>query len=180
MTARATTRGIDYTIAPCELGLLLVAASELGVCRVRFGDDADALTAALQSEFPYAPLRRDEVRIKPWRDALVATVDGHAKSLDVPLDVRASPFQRRVWDALRRIPRGETRFYGELAGEFGMRRGARAVARACANNPVPLLVPCHRVVPRDGSLGGYAFGVERKRALLRREEVEVPAGELAG
>ncbi len=166
------SRHIEYTVAATRLGLLLVAATERGVCHVRFGDRAPELEAGLAREFPYASIRCNEVALKPWRDALVSYVEGHSARIDVPLDVGGSRFERRVWDALRRIPRGHTRSYGAVAAEIGAPRGARAVARACARNPVPLAIPCHRVVPARGGSGGYRFGAERKRALLALESAE--------
>jgi AraC family transcriptional regulator of adaptative response/methylated-DNA-[protein]-cysteine methyltransferase len=139
------------------------------VCFSAFGDDAPRLEALLAAEFPYAEMRRDDAGLEAWSDALVAGVDGGGSRADVPLDVSGSRFQRRVWDALRAIPRGQTRAYAEVAAEIGAPAGARAVARACAQNPVPVAIPCHRVVPRHGGTGGYAFGAWRKRALLAAE-----------
>jgi AraC family transcriptional regulator of adaptative response/methylated-DNA-[protein]-cysteine methyltransferase len=162
-------RAIRYDVVGCSLGTLLVAATDRGICRVRFGEPLENLAAALEEELPFAVLRRDRVGLKPWCDALVACVDGHRTTLDLPMDVSGSRFQTRVWDALRRIPRGETRTYGEVARAVQRPRAARAVARACASNPVAVVVPCHRVVASDGTLGGYRWGTERKRLLLERE-----------
>ena len=163
------TRAIEFAIVPSSLGDLLVAASEKGVCRVRFADPGVELEEELAREFPFAALRENPVRLKPWSDALVSCVDGHSTRLEVPLDVSGSRFQRRVWEALRSIPRGETRSYSELADSLGVPRGARAVARACASNPVAVAIPCHRVVAKRGEVGGYRWGVARKRALLECE-----------
>jgi AraC family transcriptional regulator, regulatory protein of adaptative response / methylated-DNA-[protein]-cysteine methyltransferase len=163
------SRSIVYGIQGCSLGRLLVAATERGVCRIALGDGDEELEFLLRSEFPCAPLVRDEVAVKPWGEAVAAYAAGHAPRLELPLDVAGSRFQRRVWAALQCIPRGETRTYGEIARQVGVEKGARAVARACAANPVAIAVPCHRVVPADGTLGGYRFGTERKRALLRTE-----------
>jgi len=158
-----------YTLRPTRLGLLLVAASERGVCHVRFGASAKALEAALARELPCAALARGGTRVERWAETLAAACEGRADASSVPLDVAGSRFQRRVWDALRRIPRGERRGYGELAAALGQPHAARAVARACATNPTPLAVPCHRVVPKSGGAGGYRFAGWRKRALLAAE-----------
>jgi AraC family transcriptional regulator of adaptative response/methylated-DNA-[protein]-cysteine methyltransferase len=165
---RAAARSPD-ALASCRLGRLLVAATPRGVCRVGFAETDAELEKELAEEFPFAPLERDGGRAPAWCLAIADYVDGRRSRLDLPCDVRASRFQRRVWDALRRIPRGSTRSYSELAASLGLPRGARAVARACATNPVTVVVPCHRVVAADGSLGGYRYGLERKRALLARE-----------
>ncbi len=163
------SRSLAYTIVDSALGPLLVTTSERGVCHVRFGDHEDELAEALRAELPCARVVRRDPAVKPWAEAIARYVDGRTARLEVPLDVAGSRFQRRVWDALRRIPLGETRAYGELAAKLGSPQGARAVARACATNPVAVVVPCHRVIGRDGSLAGYAYGIERKRALLRTE-----------
>lgn len=162
-------QGIHYTILGCSLGRLLVAATPRGVCNVRFGEADAELERGLQAEFPHARLAHDPTRLARWSDAIVRYVDGRDTRLRVPLDVRASRFQRRVWNALQAIPRGQTRCYSELAASLGVPGGARAVARACATNPVAVVVPCHRGVARDGSLAGYRWGLARKRALLARE-----------
>jgi AraC family transcriptional regulator of adaptative response/methylated-DNA-[protein]-cysteine methyltransferase len=149
---------------------LIVAASDRGVCHVRFADDGVDPEEELAREFPFAELRENPVRLEPWSDALVRYVDGRSTQLEVPLDVSGSRFQRRVWAALRGLPRGDTRSYSELAASLGVPRGARAVARACATNPVAVAIPCHRVVAKSGELGGYRWGLRRKRALLEREK----------
>jgi AraC family transcriptional regulator of adaptative response/methylated-DNA-[protein]-cysteine methyltransferase len=163
------TESVAYTIRSTSLGLLLVAGSARGVCQVRFGTSESALAAALARELPCARLERGGERVARWADELAAAAEGRGDLSRVPLDVAGSRFQRRVWDALRRIPRGATRGYGELAEALGRPRAARAVARACATNPVPLAVPCHRIVPKTGGVGGYRFGAWRKRALLAAE-----------
>ena len=160
---------IAWTLRPTPLGLLLVAGSPRGVCHVRFGDDEAELARAVAAEFPYAAARRDDVAVAPHAEALEAYVDGRAPDLEVPLDERGSVFQRRAWDALRSIPRGETRSYADVATLIGRPRAARAVARACAGNPLALVVPCHRVVPASGGAGGYRYGSWRKSALLEAE-----------
>ena len=166
------TRAIEFAVVPSTLGDLLVAASEKGVCQVRFADADLDLEEQLGREFPFAELRENPVRLKPWSDALVSYVDGLSAALEVPLDVSGSRFQRRVWEALGRIPRGETRTYSEVADSLGLPKGARAVARACASNPAAVAIPCHRVVPKRGELGGYRWGLHRKRALLQRERAD--------
>jgi len=164
-----TTRAIEFAIVPSSLGALLVAASEKGVCQVRFIDAGVDPEEELAREFPFAELRENPVRLEPWSDALVSYVDGHSTHLEVPLDVSGSRFERRVWTALRSIPRGDTRTYAEVANSLGIPKGARAVGQACASNPVAVAIPCHRVVAKSGELGGYRWGLARKRALLQRE-----------
>jgi AraC family transcriptional regulator of adaptative response/methylated-DNA-[protein]-cysteine methyltransferase len=173
---------IRYDIVESPLAGLLVAATRRGVCSVRFGDDVEGLEAALRLEFPWATLVRDREGLADRVAALLRGIAGTTRRVDVPLDVRASQFQRRVWDAIRAIPAGATRSYSEIARELGCPRGARAVARACAANPVAVAIPCHRVVAKSGGEGGYRWGVERKRALLRREQeaaARAHAGRLA-
>ncbi len=160
---------ISYTSVACPVGLLLVAATGQGVCAVKLGDSRARLEELLREEFPAAALHRDDAGLAPATEAILQLIDGARPHLDLPLDVKATAFQRRVWDALRAIPFGETRSYGDVARGLGRPRAARAVARACAANPVALLVPCHRVVQGDGREGGYRWGAERKRALLARE-----------
>jgi len=169
MTEETEMSAIHYTIVDTAMGALLVAATSRGICLVSFGEDAAELEARVQTEFPFAAPARDDARIKPWCDAVVRYIEGHADSISVPLDVGGSRFQRRVWEALRRIPRGETRTYSAVAESMGQPTAARAVARACAANPVLVVVPCHRVVPAGGGTGGYAGGPERKRTLLALE-----------
>lgn len=151
------------------LGCLLVAATGRGICMVALGDDEAFLEAELRAEFPAAELRRDDATLGAWTRAVAERARGRAPHADLPLDVRATAFQWQVWDRLRRIPAGEIRSYGEIAAEIGRPGAARAVGRACASNPVAVLVPCHRAVGGDGGLHGYRWGVSRKRALLERE-----------
>ena len=160
---------IAYTIAESPFGRILVAGTERGVCAVRLGDDDAALEAELGAEFPAAEVRRDDAALGEWAGAILAHVAGEQPHLDLPLDVRATAFQWRVWEALRAIPYGATRSYSEVARSIGQPTAARAVAQACASNPVALVVPCHRVVREGGELGGYRWGVERKSVLLKRE-----------
>jgi len=162
-------RTIHYSVVESPLGWLLVAATELGVCNVRLGPEAGEIETGLRSEFPFAVLERDDAGLATWAGAVRRIASGRPPGLEVPLDVPASRFRRRVWDALRRVPRGETRTYAEVAASLGRLRAARAVGQACAANPVALLVPCHRVVPSAGGVGGYRWGAARKRALLRVE-----------
>lgn len=168
----ATT--VTYSIVPCPLGYLLVAATANGLCAVRLGDSAEELAAALASEFPAASVQPDGGHLEPWLASLQDYLAGAQPHLDLPLDVRATAFQRRVWQALQAIPYGSTRSYSEVAQAIGQPAAARAVARACATNPVALVVPCHRVVREDGGLGGYRWGLERKEALLAQEAAHRP------
>jgi AraC family transcriptional regulator of adaptative response/methylated-DNA-[protein]-cysteine methyltransferase len=170
-TYRKGGRGmtIRYTIAESPLGPLLVAATERGVCSVQLGDESGELARALRDEFPRADVRVDETGLRPQVRALLDYLEGQRPHPDLPLDVQGTAFQRRVWEELRRIPPGETASYGEVAVRIGRPTAARAVARACATNPAALVTPCHRVVGADGSVGGYRWGVARKRKLLERE-----------
>jgi AraC family transcriptional regulator of adaptative response/methylated-DNA-[protein]-cysteine methyltransferase len=160
---------IGYTVADSPLGALLVAATERGLCKVDVGDDAATLEARLAREFHGAARRRDDEALAPLVDAVLSRIDGNRPAGDVPLDVRGTAFQRRVWEELRRIPLGETRTYSEVAAAIGAPGASRAVGSACGANPVPVVVPCHRVVPASGGVGNYGLGPERKRRLLERE-----------
>jgi AraC family transcriptional regulator of adaptative response/methylated-DNA-[protein]-cysteine methyltransferase len=163
---------IDFTTLRCGLGWLLMARTRRGVCRLRFGDSPLELTEGLREDFPWAELRQDETRLVSCVSALERYLDGRSRRLDLPLDVRGSQFQRRVWDAIRAIPYGRTRSYGQLARSIGRPTAARAVAGACGANPVALLVPCHRVVSSGGGTGGYRWGLKRKTSLLELERKE--------
>jgi AraC family transcriptional regulator of adaptative response/methylated-DNA-[protein]-cysteine methyltransferase len=165
---------IDYTIVDCPLGLLLIGATRKGVCTVYLGDSEEKLESELRDEYPAAEIRRDDSDFGPQVDALLQSLDGTWPDAELPLDVRATAFQRRVWEELMAIPRGETRTYGEIARKLDQPTAARAVARACATNPVSVVVPCHRVVRQDGGLGGYRWGLERKKALLEGERDAPP------
>ncbi|MFN8024802.1 MAG: methylated-DNA--[protein]-cysteine S-methyltransferase [Acidimicrobiia bacterium] len=160
---------ITMTVADSPLGALLVARTERGVCRVALGDEPRALEQIVRDEFPAADVRRDDTELAPVVDEVLRRIAGDEPAVELPLDVRGTAFQLRVWRELQRIPRGETRTYGALADAVGAPGGARAVGQACGNNPVAVVVPCHRVVPASGGLGGYAWGVEKKRALLDNE-----------
>jgi AraC family transcriptional regulator of adaptative response/methylated-DNA-[protein]-cysteine methyltransferase len=165
---------ITYSIADSPLGRLLVAGTTRGICTVSLADTDAALESTLATEYPHAERTPDDDRLGQWVAAIVAHLRGDTPHLDLPLDVRATAFQWRVWRALREIPYGETRSYSGLARALGHPSAARAVAGACASNPVPLVIPCHRVVREDGSLGGYGLGVERKRQLLETEQRAKP------
>ena len=174
MTPAAYRRGgrgasISYTIAGCPLGRLLVAATEKGVCAVRLGDSDKELEMALRTEYSQAEIHRDDKSLGEWVGALVDHLQGKHPRLDLPLDVQATAFQWSVWQKLKEIPYGSTRSYSEVARAIGRPSAVRAVARACATNPVALVIPCHRVVREDQSPGGYRWGIDRKRALLERE-----------
>lgn len=161
---------IAYGLVESPLGWLLVAATAHGVCFVALGETPEEPETALHAEFPKAEtLVRDDAHIAPALTALLDHLAGRTPHLDLPLDVRATAFQRRVWQGLLAIPYGETRSYGELAAELGMETAQRAVGSACGANPVALVIPCHRVRRSDGGLGGYRWGVERKRRLLESE-----------
>ncbi len=160
---------IGYTICDCNLGRLLVAMTEAGICCVHIADDDTDLVQHLYDEYPAAEILRDHPLMTDWVEQFLAFLEGWQPHFDLALDVRATAFQLKVWQTLQAIPYGETRSYREIAEAIGQPTAARAVARACATNPVPLLVPCHRVIRSDGDLGGYALGVERKRALLDLE-----------
>jgi AraC family transcriptional regulator of adaptative response/methylated-DNA-[protein]-cysteine methyltransferase len=163
---------VRWTLAESPLGTLLVAATERGVCSVQLGDSDEALEASLRRELPAAELRRDPGPLTEWVRRILDHLGGTEPRIDVPVDVRATAFQWRVWEALRGIPRGATRSYAEIAQEVGAAGAARAVAKACASNPVALVVPCHRVVRADGAPGGYRWGAERKQKLLAIEAGE--------
>lgn len=154
---------VRFSVGGCDLGRVLLAATDAGVCAVSLGDADEPLETWLREEFPAAELVRDDAGLAAW---LTAAVGPHP---NLPLDLRGTAFQRRVWDELRKIPRGETRTYGQVAAALGVPDAVRAVARACATNPASLVVPCHRVVGADGSLRGYRWGVGRKQELLDRE-----------
>lgn len=160
---------IRFAIAECSLGAILVAASAKGVCAIQLGDDPDTLARDLQDRFPSAVLIGDDPGFEQLTAKVVALVEAPALGLDLPLDLRGTVFQQRVWQALRAIPAGSTASYGEIARRIGAPKAVRAVAQACASNALAVAIPCHRVVRTDGALSGYRWGVERKRALLQRE-----------
>jgi AraC family transcriptional regulator of adaptative response/methylated-DNA-[protein]-cysteine methyltransferase len=170
--AAGANAAIHFAVGECSLGSILVARTELGICAIFLGDDPDALARELQDRFP----RSTPIGGDPELERLVARVVGLVEApglvVDLPLDLRGTAFQQRVWQALREIPAGRTATYAEIAGRIGAPGAARAVGAACAANPVAVAIPCHRVVRNDGGLSGYRWGVERKRALLQREASE--------
>ena len=162
---------IRFAVGECSLGSILVAATERGVCSILLGDDPDALARDLQDRFPKARLIGGDRDFERLVAKVVGFVETPALGLDLPLDVRGTAFQQRVWQALREIPAGTTSTYTKVAARIGAPRAVRAVARACASNAIAVAIPCHRVVRHDGGLSGYRWGVKRKRLLLEREAV---------
>lgn len=161
---------IAFTVAPSPLGALIVATTERGVCWIALGAEAEALEDGLRRHFPAATaIVRDDAVLAPVVAEVLRRIDGEVPRQEVALDVRGTAFQVRVWQELQRIPRGETRSYGQVAAALGVPTGARAVGAACGSNPVSVVVPCHRVVTAAGGLGGYAWGLDAKEALLERE-----------
>lgn len=161
---------IRYAHGACALGTVLVAATPRGVCAILLGDDPDTLRADLAARFPRAQLQPGGDDFAAWIDQVVALVDDPRHAITLPLDIRGTAFQRRVWEALRAIPAGETRSYAQLAAGLGAPSAVRAVAGACAANKLAVAVPCHRAVASTGALAGYRWGIQRKRALLTREQ----------
>lgn len=161
---------IRYAVARCDLGYVLAAATGSGLCALHLGPQPEALVQALRQEFPQAELLTHDPEFEDWVQIVVAFVEDPGVGLDLPLDVRGTAFQRQVWQALRAIPVGQTASYSEIARRIGQPSAARAVAQACAANKLAVAVPCHRVVRKDGDLGGYRWGVEVKRSLLQREQ----------
>ena len=160
---------IRFAVGECSLGAILVAATDKGVCAILLGDDADMLVRDLQDRFPRANFIGADGEFEQLVAKVVGFIEAPALGLDLPLDVRGTVFQQRVWQALREIPVGTTASYTEIAARIGSPKAVRAVAQACAANAIAIAIPCHRVVRRDGALSGYRWGVERKRALLQRE-----------
>jgi AraC family transcriptional regulator, regulatory protein of adaptative response / methylated-DNA-[protein]-cysteine methyltransferase len=160
---------IHFAVCECSLGSILVARSERGICAILLGDDPDALTRDLQDQFPQAILLGGDAEFEQLVSQVVGFIEAPAVGLDLPLDVRGTAFQQRVWQALRNIPAGATASYTDIARHIGAPHAVRAVAQACGANALAVAIPCHRVVRRDGALAGYRWGVERKRTLLERE-----------
>lgn len=160
---------IEFAVGRCVLGLVLVAATHKGVCAIMLGDNADALTRELENRFPHAEVAVAGRSFQRLVARVVTLVQEPARCADLPLDVRGTAFQQRVWQALRDIPPGSTATYADIARRIGAPRAVRGVARACAANPVAVAIPCHRVIRSNGALAGYRWGIERKRALLERE-----------
>ncbi|HEY7031200.1 MAG TPA: bifunctional DNA-binding transcriptional regulator/O6-methylguanine-DNA methyltransferase Ada [Thermomicrobiales bacterium] len=162
---------IAYAVAATPLGWLLVARTARGICAIRLGDDPADLASGLCAEYPRGQVTRDDAALDTDLQQVVRLTTGEAPHVDLPVDIQATAFQRRVWEALRQIPRGEVRTYGQIAAAIGQPEAVRAVGRACGANPVALAIPCHRVVGADGSLGGYRWGVDRKRQILEAERL---------
>ena len=160
---------IRFAVGECSLGSILVATSERGICAILLGDDPDALAREVQDQFPRANLIGGDAEFEQLVSKVVGFVESPALGLDLPLDVRGTAFQQRVWQVLRKIPAGSTASYTEIARTIGSPSSVRAVAQACGANTLAVAIPCHRVVRNDGALSGYRWGVERKRALLERE-----------
>ncbi len=161
---------IGFTTTDCALGKLLVAATEVGICTVTLGDDDETLTQDLRAEYPQAEFTNQAASLQAHVQAILQHLNGQQPHLDLPLDVRATAFQQRVWEELRRIPYGATASYSEIARRLEQPSATRAVARACATNPVALVTPCHRVIRENGDLSGYRWGIERKQKLLAQEQ----------
>ena len=182
MTPTAYRRGgkgmrIGYSIVESPLGYVLVAATERGVAAVRFGDSEQAIEADFIREYPKAELTRDDEQLSPWVNLLLLSLQGQPSSEQISLDVHGTTFQWKVWQALRAIPVGQTRSYQEIAQAIGQPTASRAVAQACATNPVAVFIPCHRVIRNNGQLGGYHWGIERKQKLLENEKATHPSSQ---
>lgn len=160
---------IRFAVGQCSLGAILVAQSQRGICAILLGDDPDRLVRDLQDQFPKAEIIGCDDAFEQLIAQVVGFVEAPSIGLHLPLDVRGTAFQERVWRALREIPPGSTASYSEIAERIGSPKAVRAVAQACATNHIAVAIPCHRVVRRDGDLAGYRWGVDRKRELLRRE-----------
>ncbi|HMQ04213.1 MAG TPA: bifunctional DNA-binding transcriptional regulator/O6-methylguanine-DNA methyltransferase Ada [Pyrinomonadaceae bacterium] len=174
MTPAAYKKGgkgvtINYSITDCELGRILVARTIKGLCNVAFADDDSSLEANLRKEYPNAEVIKDAKVLKGFVDEILKHLSGEKKRLDLPIDIQATAFQMKVWELLRKIPYGETVTYSQIAERLGDRKKVRAVAQACANNRVAVVIPCHRVIGKSGKLTGYRWGVERKEKLLAKE-----------
>jgi AraC family transcriptional regulator, regulatory protein of adaptative response / methylated-DNA-[protein]-cysteine methyltransferase len=175
MTPGAYLRGgkgmrIRYTIMDSPLGRLLIAATGRGICAVSIGGSDEALEATLSKEYPAAEIEGDKTGLKGYMAAMLKYLEGKETNLNLPLDIRVTAFQWKVYEALKTIPSGQTRTYEEIAKTIGRPKAVRAVARACATNPAAIVIPCHRVVRKDGSLGGYRWGLKRKKSLLQKEQ----------
>ena len=160
---------IIYTITDCELGRLLIARTEKGICGVKLGDSDEELFNDLKEEYSKAEISKDEKNLKKFTQIILDHLDGKTPNIDLPIDVRATAFQMQVWETLRKIPYGKTLTYSEVAEKIGNKKAVRAVASACAKNQVALIIPCHRVVGKNGKMSGYRWGIERKKKLLENE-----------
>jgi AraC family transcriptional regulator of adaptative response/methylated-DNA-[protein]-cysteine methyltransferase len=170
---------VRYAIVPTEAGHLLIATTDRGLCAVMLGDGVEPLESSLGREYPAAVLERDDEELRAYTQNVAQRLSDPGNQVGLPLDVAGSAFQWQVWEALRRIPVGETRSYQAIAQELGRPTAARAVARACASNRLALVIPCHRAVRQDGELGGYRWGVDRKRRLLEQERTRRDSHEAA-
>lgn len=169
LEAPAVAVQTTVVVRPSSLGWVAVASTSRGVRQVLIGDDPDSILSKIQARLPNATIADDVPNAVAWAERIVACFESPSEPCDVPLDIQGTPFQRRVWDALRAIPAGETASYSEIARRIGSPAAIRAVGTACGSNPVAPIIPCHRVLRSDGSLGGYGFGLERKKMLLERE-----------
>jgi len=160
---------IGYTVAKSPLGKVLVAATERGISAVYLGESENTLVAELRKEYPRAEIAPAPNSFRRWVGEIAQRIEGKQPCLELPLDLQATAFQRRVWQELQSIPRGRTRTYLQVARSLGQPKAVRAVARACATNPVSIVVPCHRVIRQDGNLAGYRWGLSRKEQLLAQE-----------
>lgn len=158
-----------YSIVACDLGYLLVATTDKGICAVKFGDRKQNLIKTLTEEFNEATMIRNDSNLQDWIESILNLIAGKKAHHDLPLDIRGTSFQQQVWQELQKIPWGETRTYGEIANNIGKPKATRAIGNACGANPVALIIPCHRVIRSDGSLGGYRWGIECKQKLLDKE-----------
>src|SRR2546426_2213463 len=160
---------IRYTLSDSPLGRMLIAATDKGICAIQFADSDEELVHGLKHEFPFAIRRRDDSGMREWKEDLLRHMRGQKLNASLPLDIQATAFQRRVWTYLQSIPFGSTKSYSQVAKAIGQPTATRAVARACATNQVAVAIPCHRVVRQDGGMGGYRWGIDRKKALLEME-----------
>ena len=168
----AVAASIRYTYADSPLGRMLIAATDKGICAIQFADSDEELEHGIRHEFPFANRRRDDAGMKSWKEALLRQMRGQKLNSALPLDIQATAFQRKVWTHLQSIPFGKTESYGEVAKAIKQPNAFRAVARACATNPVAIAIPCHRIVRGNGDMGGYRWGVNRKKSLLEMEKAE--------
>lgn len=173
--AGGANTAIRFALGECSLGSILVAVSVRGICAISLGNDPETLIRELQDRFPHAELVGDDHGFEQWIARVIGLIETPQLGLDLPLDIRGTVFQQRVWQALRDIPAGSTASYAEIARRIGSPKAVRAVAGACAANALAVAIPCHRVVRNDGALSGYRWGVERKQALLAREARDEPA-----
>ncbi len=162
---------IFYSVVDCPLGQLLVGVTERGICKISLGDSSDELIQLMDKEFALAERILDDEGVGYWVEKIIAYLEGWQPNLDLPLDIRATAFQLKVWQQLQKIPVGETRTYSDIAEAIGQPTANRAVANACGSNPVALVIPCHRIIRKDKGLGGYRWGIDRKEALLEQEKI---------